>query len=275
MHPIPRFRHRSLLSWKRRIGTLFRRHALGRFLPGKRVRIVEIGGARFKRVTFPDAWTASRVARSLAPFRAQRVFPVLFAQSGSELLLEYVEGRPLANPLAPADCDRLAGFFAVLYAQERRSVACRGSGRVDEVVADLAFLSQAGVLDASAERELAAAAAALAPERLEVGYDYLDAIPRNFLDASDGRLVAVDVEELFPDQPLGGGVAKAALRIPGADRDRLLAGIRSGAALDLAPAMPFVELAFLAGWTKRALLKGRSKLVSPERFEPFRKHGRG
>jgi hypothetical protein len=34
--------------------------------------------------------------------------------------------------------------------------------------------------------------------------------------------------------------------------------------------MPFVELHFLAGWTKLAYLKGRAKLVDPARFEPYR-----
>jgi hypothetical protein len=88
-----------------------------------------------------------------------------------------------------------------------------------------------------------------------------------------GRLVAVDVEELMPNQLLGSGVAKAVLRTPGARRERLLQGIRRTAGLDLAPVMPFVELAFLAGWTKRALLKGRARLVDPELFEPYRTHG--
>ena len=104
-----------------------------------------------------------------------------------------------------------------------------------------------------------------------MGHDYLDPIARNFVITPAGRLVAVDVEELMPDQLLGSGVAKAVLRTPGARRERLLAGIRRTAGLDLAPVMPFVELPFLAGWTKRALLKGRAKLVRPELFEPFRR----
>ena len=164
-------------------------------------------------------------------------------------------------------------IFAVLYAQGRHAVETRAAGFADALQLDLAFLGQVGVLGASALPELARAAEALAPPQIYVGHDYLDPIPRNFVITSDGRLVAVDVEELAPNQLLGSGVAKAVLRTPGARRDRILEGIRRAAGLDLAPVMPFVELAFLAGWTKRALLKGRAKLVRPELFEPFRTRG--
>ena len=76
----------------------------------------------------PDAWTAAQLARSLERFRPHPLFPALIAQSANELLLEFVEGRPLAEPLDEAGCDRLAGFFAVLYAQGRHAVETRGVG---------------------------------------------------------------------------------------------------------------------------------------------------
>ena len=267
---IPRFRQTSLHSLGRRIGMRLRRLWLGRFVPEKRVRLIRIGSARFKRLTLPDAWTAAQLTRSLELFRSHQVFPSVIAQSANELLLEWVEGSPIAEPLDDEGCDRLASFFAVLYAQGRHAVETRSAGFVDALRLDLAFLGQVGVLDAAALPELRRAGEALAPAQVYVGHDYLDPIPRNFVITSAGRLVAVDVEELMPDQLLGSGVAKAVLRTPGARRERLLEGIRRTAGLDLAPVMPFVELAFLAGWTKRALLKGRAQLVRPELFEPFR-----
>ena len=270
---IPRFRQSSLHSLGRRLGMRLRRHWLGRFVPEKRVRLIEIGGARFKRLTLPDAWTAAQLARSLERFRSHQLFPAVIAQSANELLLEYVEGSSIAEPLDEAGCDQLAGFFAVLYAQGRQAIETRAAGITHALRLDLAFLGQVGVLDAAALLELEHAAEALAPAQIYLGYDYLDPIARNFVITPAGRLVAVDVEELMPGQLLGSGVAKAVLRTPGARRERLLAGIRRTAGLDLAPVMPFVELAFLAGWTKRALLKGRAKLVSPELFEPFRTRG--
>jgi hypothetical protein len=268
---IPRFQQTSLHSLGRRIGMRLRRVWLGRFVPDKKVRRIEIGGARFKRLTLADAWTANQVARSLERFRSHPVFPAVIAQSANELLLEYVEGSPIAEPLDEEGCDRLAGFFAVLYAQGRHAVETRDAGFLDALRLDLSFLTRVGVLEAPALGDLERAAETLAPQQVYVGFDYLDPIPRNFVITATGRWVAVDVEELMPNQLLGTGVAKAALRMPGAHRDRLLAGIRRTAGLDLAPVMPFVELAFLASWTKRALLKGRAKLVRPELFEPFRK----
>jgi hypothetical protein len=268
---IPRFRHSSLHSLGRRIGVRLRRRWLGRFVPEKQVRLIEIGSARFKRLTLPDAWTAAQLARSLERFRSQQRFPALIAQSGSELLLEWVEGSPIAEPLDEAACDQLADFFAALYAQDRQAVETRAAGFGQALQLDLAFLGQVGVLDSSALPELERAAEALAPEQVYLGYDYLDPIARNFVITPAGRLLAVDVEELMPGQLLGSGVAKAVLRTPGARRERLLAGIRRSSGFDLAPVMPFVELSFLAAWTKRALLKGRAKLVSPELFERFRK----
>jgi hypothetical protein len=270
---IPRFRQSSLHSIKRRLGVALRRHLLGRFLPEKRVRRIWIGGAACKRVTLPDVWSATELAHRLEHFRSHRVFPAVIAQMGNELLLEYVEGAALPDPLDAASCEQLAAFFAVLYAHERHAVESRRSGVLDGLQRDLAFLAQAGVLAAEAARELAEKAGGLAPAQLHVGYDYLDPIPRNFLRTPAGRLLAVDVEELMAEQLLGSGVAKALLRTPGASREILLDGIRRHAGLDLAPQMPFVELAFLAGWTKRALLKGREKLVQPALFEPWRRSG--
>jgi hypothetical protein len=270
---IPRFRHRSLHSLGRRIGVRLRRAWLGRFVPEKRVRLVEIGGARFKRLTLPDAWSAAQLARSLERFRRHQLFPGLVAQSGRELLLEFVEGRPLAEPLSSLAADQLAGFFAALYSEGRQTVETSAAGCLDRLQRDLGFLARVGLLDASAHADLKQAAEALAPPEVFLGYDYLDPIARNFVINQSGRLVAVDVEELMPGQLLGGGVAKAALRTAGVSRERMLAGIRREAGLDLAPVMPFVELAFLAGWTQRALLKGRARLVQPALFERFR--GRG
>jgi hypothetical protein len=273
MQRIPRFRQRSLHPLRRRLGVWLRRRLLGRFVPRKQVRLIQIGGARFKRVTLPDAWSAAQMARGLERFRSHRIFPELIALSANELLLEYVEGSALADPLDEAGCDRLAEFFAVLYAHDRHAVETRAAGFDAALQRDLAFLGRVGVLDASALSDLARAGAALAPAQVWVGHDYLDPIARNFVVAADGRLVAIDADELTPNQLLGSGVAKAVLRTPGASRTRLLAGIRRHAGLDLAPVLPFAELAFLAEWTRRALLKGREKLVRPEWFEPYRTRG--
>ena len=273
MERLPRFRQSSLHSLRRRVGLALRRRLLGRFVPEKQVRLIQIGGARCKRVTVADAWTATQMARNLERFRSHRMFPVLIAQSANELLLEYVEGRPLADPLDAAGCDLLADFFSVLYAQDRHAVEIRNTGFAETLLRDLAFLGQVGVLESSALPDLIRAAEALKPAQVYVGHDYLDPLSRNFVVTPEGQLVAIDVEDLLPNQLLGTGVAKAVLRMPGARREPLLARIRRTAGLDLAPVLPFVELAALADWTKRALLKGRHKLLRPELFEPYRRRG--
>ncbi len=273
MERLPRFRQTSLHTLKRRVGIALRRRLLGRFVPEKQVRLIQIGGARCKRLTVADAWTATQIARNLERFRSHRMFPVLIAQSANELLLEYVEGRPLADPLDAAGGDLLADFFSMLYAQDRHAVEIRDAGFAERLLRDLAFLGQVGALEAAALPDLTRAAEALKPAQVYVGHDYVDPLSRNFVVTPEGQLVAIDVEDLLPNQLLGTGVAKAVLRMPGANREQLLARIRRTAGLDLAPVLPFVELAALASWTKRALLKGRHKLVRPELFEPYRRRG--
>jgi len=269
---IPRFGQRSLYGLSRRLGAAFRRLAQNRFVRAKRTRVVMLSGRPYKRLSLPDSALAAQVASNLATFRHAGVFPAVVAVLDDELLLEFVAGRPLAGSIPLAGIDRLARFYGTLYACERRCVPLTDTTFGDDLQRDLAFLEDVGILTAAARRDLAAAAAALAPPEVWVGWDYLDPLPRNFVATRDGRLVAVDVEDLRPDQLLGSGVAKACFRslAPGVSRERLLAAVARESGLDLAPAMPFVELHFLADWTKVAYLKGRARLVQPALFEPYR-----
>ena len=99
----------------------------------------------------------------------------------------------------------------------------------------------------------------------------MDPLPKNFILTDDDRLVAIDVEDLRPAQLIGGGIAKSALRALPVHREQLLDGLASRANLDLRPAMPFIELHFLARWTKRAFLKGSEKLIDASLFESHRR----
>jgi hypothetical protein len=270
---IPRFRQRSLLSAGRRAGAVLRRFALNRFVPAKRVGVVEMGGRRYKRLRLSDASLAREIAGRLELFRDSALFPGLVAAVDGELLLEWVEGRPLGEPVDDAGLEAIAEFFAALYSAGPRPVATADTAFPGELQRDIAFLRDVGVLTPAAHSDVAAAAHALAPPEVFVGWDYLDPLPRNFVVTGGGRLVAVDVEDLRPDQLVGSGVAKARLRAAGGGGDRLLAALGRACALDLAPAMPFVELHFLAGWTKLAYLKGRPSLVDPGRFEAYRDVG--
>jgi hypothetical protein len=267
---LPRFRHHSLHSPGRRLGNAWRRLVGKRFLSPKRVRRLTIDGRDFKRVTFADASVAAAVARNLGRFRHADVFPKLVAAQGRELLLEFVPGQTPEAPFDDACVDRLAEFFSVLYAVDRRRVPTPETHAVEDLQRDLAFLRDVAVLTPAAQRDLAVAAAGLAPEAVWIGWDHLDPLPRNFVATRDGRLVAVDVEDLQPDELLGSGLAKSFLRTVGSRRERLLTAVERAAAIDLAPQLPFVELHFLARWTLQATLKGRARLVDPGHFERFR-----
>jgi len=270
MRAIPRFAQESLDGFGRRISALYRRRVQNRFVRAKRVRLVTLNGRRYKRVTLPDASLAAEVARNLATFRHAGIFPGLVASVDRELLLEFAPGRPQDGRFDDEGIDRLARFFATLYGVDRRRVPTADTPYRDDLRRDLAFLRDVGVLTEPAHRDLVAAADGLAPDEVWVGWDYLDPLPRNFVLAPDGSLVAVDVEDLRSNQLLGSGVAKACFRSIDAGRERLLAAVEREACLELAPLMPFVELHFLAGWTKLAYLKGRAKLVAPALFEPYR-----
>jgi hypothetical protein len=273
MTRIPRFSQRSLHGLGRRIGAAFRRTVQHRFVRDKRVQLIEMNGRRYKRLTLPGASLAEEITANLATFRHSGIFPALVATIDAELVLEFVDGRPFERRLDATLADRLAGFFATLYAMDARRVRTADTAFPDNLQRDLAFLRDVAVLDAAAHRDLAAAADAIAPVWVWVGWDYLDPLPKNFVVTHEGRLVAVDVEDLRRDQLIGSGVAKACLRSIEFPGERLVKAVSRDSGLDLTAVMPFVELHFLAGWTKLAYLKGRSFLVDPAHFEPYRARG--
>lgn len=270
MERIPRFSERSLYTLTRRAGVLLRRHVLNRFVREKNVRLITMNGRRFKRVTLPDSAVAARVARNFEPFRHLGIFPRIIAVDDRELLVEFVEGRSLPN--APPDAsliDAFVDFFTTLYGVGRRKVDLVESGFAHELRVDLDFLRDVGVLGASVRERLATTLDRVAPREVWVGYDYMDPLFKNFVLDAGGRLIAIDVEDVHADELLGSGVAKALVREMGDCRDALLEGLARRADLDLRPAMSFIELRFIAGWTKRAYLKGRYKLVDASLFDAF------
>jgi hypothetical protein len=270
MERIPRFGQQSLYSVRRRVGMWVRRWWLNRFVRSKHVRLVHLNGVPFKRVTLPDAWVAERIARNLTALRDSELFPRLVAVTDHELLLEYVEGEIPSGPMDVPLVDQLAQFFAALYSIDSRRVARDDAPFVGDLQRDLSFLRDVGVIGDPVWQDLHTAAESTAPSEFWVGYDFLDPLPRNFVVTPAGRLVAIDVEEIESDQLLGSGVVKAIIRSVGPHRGRLLDALKRQSPLDLTPALPFTELHFLTGWTKRAFLKGRAKLVDPTRFEPYR-----
>lgn len=270
----PAIRQRDPRSWLRRLRSLAAR--LGG-VPAKsqRVYLVDVGGRRFKRVIQPDSHAAARVATSLTRLSGCDRVPALVAEYERELWVEFIPGaRP--GPVDAALARRVADFFADLYAREPRLVPLEDTPFAGRLQRNLRFLGEVGVLDADLRGDLERAAARLRPKEVWVGFDYTDAVLKNFVAAEDdGRICAVDVESLAADELMGVGVAKAAERWLGPHRDAFLDHLWRPGVPDLRPVLPFVELHFLAHWTARAFLERKWRFVDAARFGRFRGAERG
>lgn len=262
------FRQRSLYSLAKRLRLrLF--ETFGNRLPRtQRLYLVTINGQRFKRLVLPDAHQAWMIATNLREFGAAGIYPSLLIERENELWVEYVEGRRIEQ----ADTDivaKLARLFAVLYRRRPRLVCSEDTPFNHSLHVDLHFLNQVGVLGDGIYRQLDKLADVLTPSKVWVGYDCTDAILKNFVICEDGRIRGVDVESLGGDQPTGIGVAKARLRWLGGYTDRFLAELRASDALCFDAYLPFLDLCFLAFWTKSSFLERKQRFVNPERFERF------
>jgi hypothetical protein len=245
------------------------RRALARLSGGavktQRVYRVDIGDVVLKQIVMPHRSAAAEVASVLRRLRDARVAPRLMAHLGNELWLEYLEGD-LLHAGDPPPMDELARIFATLYRDEPRRVGRdeRDFGR--EIEGDLDFLRGAGVLDARLDASLRDRARAWSPDAIWVGCDYSDARPANFLRTPDGELRVIDVESLRDDHLLGAGAVRAGLRWPGLAGDDLIARLVSLEAAPFHADLDFVELWFLASWTKRCVLLRKRRLVDPGLF---------
>jgi hypothetical protein len=263
------FRQRSLHPLSRRLRDAIRGGLLRRPPRSQRVYLVSIRGRRYKRVVLPDAHHAAQVAARLREFGPARIYPSLILEREREVWVEFVEGeRPASG--TPDVVDGIADLLAVLL---RRAPALRPLAETPfrhDLDVDLRFLADVGVLAPDAAAALRKRADALAPGSVWVGYDCTDAILKNFVRTPEGDIRAVDVESLGAGQLLGSGAAKACLRWLGPERERFLGRLRAAGVPDFTGYLPFVELCFLAFWTKSSFLEGKSRFVDPALFERFR-----
>jgi hypothetical protein len=260
---IPYYRRRRLEPLSQRA-----RRALTRLTGGEgkdqRVYRVDFGALSLKQIVFARAAIAERLEAILARLRDARIAPAPIARYGRELWLEFLEGDPV--PAEPAPLDELAHVFASLYREAPRQVPRAERDFAGEVGRDLDFLYAAGVLDGPSHTSLRDRAGKWCPESIWVGHDYSDARPANFLRVASGELRVIDVESLQDDAPLGAGVVRALLRWPGLTREALFSRLRAREAAPFEPYLDFVELWYLASWTKRCLLQRKHRLVDPQRL---------
>lgn len=241
---------------------------LTRRLPrkGQRLSFVRIGTGQYKRIVLRDSWLAAEMERVLEGFGPSPHLPRLLLRHENEVWVEFVAGAPLARAGAVMRTG-LADFFAAVHSRAPRLVDTAGTPFPARVERDLAFLEAAGVLAPDERATLAAAAVRLAPPQLWMGHDYTDAVHKNFICRADsGAVCGVDIESLCDGQLIGVGIAKAALRWlpdPAGFLDLL---VRPGVP-DVRPYYRFVELSFLARWTKTKLLTGKPQFVDRAHFE--------
>jgi len=260
-----RWTQRPAHSLARRLLYRMRSFLAGGTSKTQQVYFVDRAGMRLKRVVFADSYLAEQVARSLRAAPTADLMPRLVLSHERELWVEYVDGRPV-SVRNRSDCDRLAAFYARLYQTGTPASANLQSQMQDAVATDLWFLGEAGVLKSARVAELVALSIRLAPSELLLGFDYVDPVAKNFLVA-DERLRVIDIESLQEGQPLGTGLAKAAVHWTEVDgpafREQVFADCASG----IRTQYPYVQLCFLAAWTKRKLLSGKQRYVRPELFD--------
>ncbi len=236
--------------WRRRWRAL-RGGGLGKT---HQVHLVTIGQLSLKRVQFADPDSARRIAANLEALKDPDAFPRLLMQQGAELWLEYIPGR-LARLNDAADGRLLVDFFVRLY-RSAPMVTVDAAPYTARLQRDLDFLSATGVLSRARADQLRALERHWCPSAVWVGPDYLDPLGKNFVIRGE-RAVAIDIEALSCDSPLGTGLAKAMLRWPFDPAPAVLAGLAAHGGPDLAPQLPWTRLCFLCDYFKQKLLQGK------------------
>ncbi|MBL39635.1 MAG: hypothetical protein CMP07_14650 [Xanthomonadales bacterium] len=248
-------------STLRRVYFAVVRRLSGVFSKRQAVYFVEINGTRFKRVVLGDSYEACLVERALESAPASARFPQLIHRHENELLLSFVEGRKF-DPARAADLGALAAFFGALYGADRRGESSRNLWRALNI--DLDFLATAGLIDPGLKASLLERAGQLRPVDIQVGLDYVDPVAKNFVMDGDS-IVAIDVESLRRDVPLGTGIAKAGVHWLGREAmGDFIESVSDASDFTLGGQQPFVDLCFRVGWTKRKLLQGKHRSVRIE-----------
>lgn len=251
------------------------RYLLSRFFgtrlqKAKSIHFVTVNGHSFKRLILCDSFLASEIEHHLDSFIESGYFPPLVARYEREIWLEYVEGTSIKS-IDEQFVFKIAEFYATVYGTNPALLDVKKSPFSDRLLQDLRYLHQIGVLTQASYLDIQAAVPALTPEHVWVGYDYTDPVLKNFiLRPENGRICVVDVDGLAGNQLLGIGVAKACVRWLGPYRSLFFSSLANHGAPDFQKYFSFVELCFLAKWTKRAFLEHDWKVIDSTRFERFR-----
>lgn len=212
-------------------------------------------GQKAKRVTFQTKREADIVTHALETLAPLGCFPKLIAHQDQCVWVSFVPAQPTSDD--PSDL--ISAFFQKLYGHQVGKV-------VDEVSSDTvleAFESNLDTLRASRYfnedflNQLALHCHRSRPETVCVGFDYVDAIPKNFV-MSQGQAIGIDIDAIEANVLLGKGLAKAEYR-------SLMNASAHLAAFDtrLVKQYPFVRLCFAAEYFCQKLAQGKKRHINP------------
>ena len=262
--------HQSSPFFLKRVRYLLSRFFGIRLQKDKSLHFVTVNGHCFKRLILCDSFLASEIEQHLDSFIESGYFPPLVARYEREIWLEYVEGNSIKS-VDEKFVLKIAEFYATVYGKNPALLDVKNSPYQGGLLQDLRFLHQIGVLTQASYLDIQAGVPALTPEQVWVGYDYTDPVLKNFiLRPENGRICVVDVDGLAGNQLLGIGVAKACVRWLGPYQALFFSSLANHGAPDFQKYFGFVELCFLAKWTKRAFLEHDWKVIQPTLFERFR-----
>jgi hypothetical protein len=240
-----------------------------RWVKRQRVYLVEIGDLRLKRIEMADSARAETKEIALRCLTGRGVAPALVARHHADLWVEYVEGARVGADDADLP-DRLATLLAGLYRAASATLPATGPFGAEAVRADLEVLARAGVLPRHTADSVATLLDPLVPPAVWVGCDHTDLLVKNMLRREDGSLCLIDVESVVTNEAVGTGFAKACARWIGPRRDEFVAALRRQPELpDFLSYFPYVEIRFLASWSKRSLLLDKPKLVQAALFDEW------
>ena len=229
-----------------------------------------LNGQRFKRLILRDTALATELERNLEAFQGSGYFPCVAIRYEHELWLEYVEGSSICQ-LDATSVEKIADFYAATYTRSPQSVDLAETPFLYRLQRDLRVLNHVGVLTDAVYHDLRTAAERLSPARVWVGFDYIDAVLKNFIVTdTDGLVCGIDVDSLRKDQLIGTGVANALVRWLDPFQDAFFQRLFRDEVPDFRPYLPFIELCYISAWTKMYFFEKKWKRVEPSLFERFR-----
>lgn len=242
-----------------------------RLQKAKSLHFVTINGQQFKRLVFCDSFLAFEIERNLECFREDRIFPNIVIRYEREIWVEFVNGhliKEIDKPLV----EKMAIFYSRLYSESPRLVETNKTIFPDRLDRDLHFLNQIGILSNGLLGEIRKSVDVLQPTHCWIGFDYTDPVKKNFvLNPKTQLLCAVDVEGLVNEYLIGMGAAKALVRWLNPFKEEFLHSLANKGVPDIQAYYGFIELCFLAQWTKRAFFERDWKAIKPAYFEGYRR----